>query len=709
MRKPLFPSKSFSVHVHWLSLIAAALCLMGVGSVIGAPANDNFSAPEVLVGSSGSGTFSLAGATVEPGEPGIGPFAPSQSVWYAWTAPAEGSFTFFKYGPDVPDVGIFLGDAVDRLTEVRPQVTDFPIQFRYLRYTFRVHQGVTYHISINYVSNNHPPGAPSDLTFRWQFYQLPNDDFANAQVISGLSGSTTGSTIGDTAEPGEPNVLIGDNRLAGDKTYAASGSLWFAWTAPVSGVFVFYGDNLIFTGANPDLTRVYTGNSLTALTPILGAQPGYITFNAVAGTRYSIQVMRNSDKNFQLSWSPAPANDNFSGAILLVGNSGSVSALTRGATEEAQDPLVWGSKADETVWYTWSAPASGLYSFHVEGTSSLFFSFLGLYTGDSLDQIALVSADFGNGNINARSDVTIRAQANTPYRIMVGRYRAFSGTDVNFTLSWRQSASPADASVLNLSTRGDVGTGDQVLIGGFIIAGNETKKVILRGMGPSMQSGGVPVDGRLMDPQLELRNAAGDLIYANDDWVNSPQKDEISRTGIPPPSDKESAIVISLSPGSYTALIRGTNQTGGIGLVEIYDLQVDSASRLLNVSTRGFVGLGSHQLIAGFIIGGSFPIKLAVRALGPALANVTPPVPNSIGDPAFFAYDPAGHILSTNGTDNWRSSNDGGSEVQARGLAPSDDREAAKIYTLVPGTYTAVMRGANQSTGMGLVEVYNIN
>ena len=293
VKRNQFPSQSFPIRAYRFLLIAAALCLASAGSVIGTPANDNFSAAEVLVGSSGSGSYSLNGATVEPGEPGIGPFTPKQSVWYAWTAPAEGSFTFFKYGPSAPDVGIFLGDAVDKLTEVRPQVTGYVIQFFYDHYTFRVHQGVTYHISINYSSSNSPPGAPQDLTFHWQFYQLPNDDFANAQVISGLTGSTSGSTAGATAEVGEPNVLIGDTRLAGDKTYAASGSLWYAWTAPVSGVVVFYGDNLIFKGGNADRTHVYTGDSLDSLIEIPARQPGYITLNASAGTRYSIQVMRD--------------------------------------------------------------------------------------------------------------------------------------------------------------------------------------------------------------------------------------------------------------------------------------------------------------------------------------------------------------------------------------------------------------------------------
>ena len=151
----------------------------------------------------------------------------------------------------------------------------------------------------------------------------------------------------------------------------------------------------------------------------------------------------------------------------------------------------------------------------------------------------------------------------------------------------------------NVSTRLQVGSGNNVLIGGFIIAGSGTKKIIVRALGPSLTAQGV--SNALNDPVLELHNSRGNLIFSNDNWKDT-QEQWIRDSLIPPTYDRESAIVANLVPGPYTAIVRGKNNTTGVALVEVYDLQKTSNSRLANISTRGFVSGGDNAMIAGLIV-----------------------------------------------------------------------------------------------------------
>src|SRR5262249_12404744 len=177
----------------------------------------------------------------------------------------------------------------------------------------------------------------------------------------------------------------------------------------------------------------------------------------------------------------------------------------------------------------------------------------------------------------------------------------------------------AAAQALNLSTRLNVGTGDNVLIGGFIITGTDSKKVIVRGLGPSLAVNGVPLPDRLADPALDLYQGQT-LLMSNNNWKDS-QETEIEATGIPPTDDLESAIVATLAPGSYTAILRGNNGGTGNGLVEVYDLDTTAKSTLANTSTRGLVQTGDNVLIGGFIVGDGESDTVVVRAIGPSLAD----------------------------------------------------------------------------------------
>jgi glucose/arabinose dehydrogenase len=264
-------------------------------------------------------------------------------------------------------------------------------------------------------------------------------------------------------------------------------------------------------------------------------------------------------------------------------------------------------------------------------------------------------------------------------------------------------AAPAAPALVNLSTRLRVQVGDNVLIGGFILTGSTPKKVMLRGIGPSLASGGQPVPGRLSDPTLTLFDSStGAALATNDDWMDSAQKQQIIDSTIPPSDPKESAIVATLQPGNYTAILSGVGGATGVGLVELYDLDQNAPANPANISTRGFVETADNVMIAGFILGGSTSQRVLVRSIGPGLTAAG--VPNALQDPFLELHNSSGTTLATN--DSWRSNQE--ADIIATGIAPSDDREPAILQSLPPGTYTAVVRGSGNSTGVALVEVYQI-
>lgn len=260
---------------------------------------------------------------------------------------------------------------------------------------------------------------------------------------------------------------------------------------------------------------------------------------------------------------------------------------------------------------------------------------------------------------------------------------------------------PPPPQLLNVSTRMKVLDGDNVLIGGFIVTGADPKKVILRGIGPSLSAAGII--GVLQDPYLELHNQTG-ILASNENWKDTQQND-ISATGIPPTNDKEAAILTTLSPGAYSVILKQNNGGTGIGLVEAYDLDQAASSKLANISTRGFVDVGDNVMIGGFIAGG--PLggagKVLLRALGPSLtaAGVT----GALQDPTIELYDGNGDLLGTN--DNWKDTQ--AAEILATGIPPADDRESAIVTTLTGGAYTAIVRGASNAIGIGLVEAYRVD
>ena len=208
------------------------------------------------------------------------------------------------------------------------------------------------------------------------------------------------------------------------------------------------------------------------------------------------------------------------------------------------------------------------------------------------------------------------------------------------------------------------------------------------------------LQGALANPVLELFHSDGRLLISNDDWITN--REQVEATTIPPTHDLESAIVVLLSPGAYTAVLRGQNNGIGIGLVEVYDLNAGANSTLANIGSRGFVDTGDNAMIGGFIVGGgSTSPRVLIRGIGPSLASS---IPNALANPTLELRNADGALIRDN--DNWRDSQE--EEIENTTIPPSHDLEAAIIATVPNGNYTAVLRGENNSTGVAVVEIYNL-
>jgi len=263
--------------------------------------------------------------------------------------------------------------------------------------------------------------------------------------------------------------------------------------------------------------------------------------------------------------------------------------------------------------------------------------------------------------------------------------------------------SPSASHFANISTRMDVGTGNNVMIAGFIVSGSQSKTVIIRALGPTLGSYGVA--NALSDPMLELHDSSGATIATNDDWQTGSQASQISSSGYAPNNSNEPALIATLAAGAYTAIVRGYNNSTGVALVEVYELDTLS-TRLSNISTRGQVGTNQNVLIGGLIINGSTSKKLIVRAIGPSLASPPFSLSGPLSNPTLELHDSSGNLLASN--DDWGSGTQAAA-ISASGYQPSNGKESAIIATLASGNYTAIVRGVNDGTGIALVDAYDLD
>ncbi len=263
------------------------------------------------------------------------------------------------------------------------------------------------------------------------------------------------------------------------------------------------------------------------------------------------------------------------------------------------------------------------------------------------------------------------------------------------------TATPIPASkAINFSTRMRVESGNNAGIGGLIITGTSPKRVLIRAIGPSLTDS--DVSQMLRDPVLELHGSGAFVTVTNDNWRDT-QESEIQATRIPPTNDLESAIITTLIPGAYTAIVRG-NESSGVALVEVYDLTQGVSSKLGNISTRAFVSTGDNIVIAGFTLGGNnSEDRIVVRGIGPSLAAFG--IADGLTDPRLELRDASGTLIEAN--NDWQDNSAAAAELAGAGLAPTDRRESAIVATLPAGAYTALLTGQNGGTGIGVVEVYD--
>ncbi len=331
---------------------------------------------------------------------------------------------------------------------------------------------------------------------------------------------------------------------------------------------------------------------------------------------------------------------------------------------------------------------------------------LNFYSNSEVDASGFGEGETWLGSLDVHTNVQNTSEFSFPLGAdTAGKFITATATDINGNTSEFSKASavvPAIGRFLNISTRLRVQSGDKVLIGGFILTGATPAEVLLRAIGPSLEANGQPIEGRLANPTLELFQG-NTLLASNDNWQES-QKAAIEATGLAPLNTLESAIVRTLDPGAYTMVVRGVNDGTGIGLVEAYDLSAADGERFANISTRGLVETGNNVMIGGFILGSNagMTIRVVLRAIGPSLTDLG--VPDALQDPMLELFDANGVMIQAN--DNWKDSQQ--AEIEAAGLAPGDEHESTIVRDLAPGAYTAITRGVGETSGVGLVEAYDI-
>ena len=349
------------------------------------------------------------------------------------------------------------------------------------------------------------------------------------------------------------------------------------------------------------------------------------------------------------------------------------------------------------LFYSYSTDGGNSWSPNV-AVSNLFNPFIGYPNQQKIgDYITVVSDD---------------TSANVAYTA------TFNGEEDIYYVRVHPSAAVAQINLGNISTRSFVQTGEHVMIGGFIVQGTGTKRVMIRAIGPELTQFGIT--DALANPRLELHNRAGALIASNDEWqttivggvITGNQVSAIQNSGLAPTAASESVIIADLQPGNYTAIVRGVNDTTGVALVEVYDLNPGATSNLGNISTRSFVQTGEHVMIGGFIVQGSATKRVIIRAIGPELTQFG--ITDALANPTLELHNRTGALIASN--DNWQTTILGGiihgnqvSDIQNSGHAPTEASESAIIANLPPGSYTAIVRGVNNTNGVGLVEVYDLD
>src|SRR5438552_4627799 len=477
---------------------------------------------------------------------------------------------------------------------------------------------------------------------------------------------------------------------------------------PSSYVFTITASN----GVSPDANQTFTLNVVSpppVITSVNNAAFVVGTFNtfdvrtmpslpaatlSFTGTLPTgVTFVSNSNGTATLSGTPSAGSEGVYQITITAAN-GTLPNATQTFRLTVQDtaPVAQAPAITSAASTTFTTGTQGTFTITTTGTPTSRVTL----AGPQPSWLSFIDNNDGTATLSGTPD--LNSDASYPFTITATNGVSPAATQ-NFTLFVPQAS--AGTELINISTRLLVMTGDDIAIAGFIITGPDSKKLLIRGLGPSLTQFNVP--NALQNPTLELHNGSGSVITSNDDWKDT-QQTLIEATGFAPSDDRESAILITLQPGSYTAFEAGKHSTTGIGLMEVYDLDTAANAKLTNISTRGFVQTGDNVMIGGFILGAaSEPGSVVIRAMGPSLTPFG--VANALADPTLALIDGNGMLIASN--DNWKDTQQ--TAIQNTGLQPSNDLESAIFAILPVANYTAIVRGKNGSSGGALVEVYSVH
>lgn len=264
--------------------------------------------------------------------------------------------------------------------------------------------------------------------------------------------------------------------------------------------------------------------------------------------------------------------------------------------------------------------------------------------------------------------------------------------------------------LINVATRAPVASESQTLIVGFVLAGSGgggSRSTIIRGVGPGLER--FAVQGTVSDPRLAVFDSTGRQTAANDNWQDQAGATSFIGAKGFPLATRDAGVMFYAADGAYTVQVNGVGAAQGVALAEIYEDDSSRIGRIVNLSSRAFVGTGENILIPGFVLEGEGRAKFLIRGIGPTLSGFG--VQGALANPTLRVLDREGRVLATN--DDWGAAANASDVMQAAARSgafalPPDSRDAAVLIELPAGSYTAQLSGVGDATGVGLVEVYEV-
>jgi uncharacterized delta-60 repeat protein len=674
------------------------------------PANDNFANGQAISGIGGTiqgaNINGTAAATKEAGEPNHAGDPGGASVWYVWTAPADRTFFFNTNGSNFDTLlAVYTGNSVGSLVEVVSNHAGDGTS----KVEFVAVKGTVYHIAVDGAA-----GATGNIQLDWG---IPIVASTNPIITSPLEAE------GVVGQQFVYQIVANNSPTSYDAFNLPPGLTFDPTTGVIGGIPTQAGSTSVEISA---IGSSSTGSDTLTINIDPAPSAGPVITSATSatgrtGTFFSFQVLASgltsAARASASGLPPGLAIDDVSGLIsgtpiedgsfevfvaIVDGSNTAVETLELTFTSNPAIPVIVSPSTapltpGQFFTYTIVAPAT------TDPNDHTVFSIVGtLPAGLGLDPTTGVISGTPTARAQRIPNLTplFKALSDTP---VVGAVQLVASNSQGTATQPLNFVQPAPNPLANISTRMQVQTGANVMIGGFIVTGMEPKKVVIRALGPTLANFNVP--NVLANPTIELHDGTGKLVTTDDNWGDL-QKADLIAAGYAPPNNFESAILATLNPGNYTAIVRGFSGSTGVGLVEVYDLsQTSSSSTIVNISTRGQVQTGSNVMIGGFIVGpsGTGTANVLVRALGPTLTEFG--VPGALADPTLEIHDGTGNIISSN--NNWKDTQQ--SQIEATGMAPPHDTESAIVASLTPGNYTAIVRGNGGSTGVALVEVYALH